>query len=104
MKYANSKLWVKYEKDWRIYMKQKNQNNEKSIEEVTVIPFPPVVKQLTLHMILLLSKKYSNNAVIDDRILRKAKRIALSRYHPDKYNNLAATDEITYNRILEISK
>jgi hypothetical protein len=48
--------------------------------------------------------------MIDDRLLRKAKRIAMSRYHPDKYNYLLTSTEneeqqlMMYNRILEISK
>jgi hypothetical protein len=29
---------------------------------------------------------------INDKVLRKAKRIAIARYHPDKYSKLGETD------------
>jgi len=64
---------------------------------------PPVSTLLIAHICMMIINK-DKSTVINNKVIKKAKRVALTRYHPDKHNTLIESDSKIYNAICELSK
>lgn len=76
---------MEYEHDWKLF----------KTGPPTKIPLPSNMTLLVPHLCLLLTDK--ERCPITDKTLRKAKRIAHYRYHPDRHPIVKKTDPLEFN-------